>query len=785
MNIFKPRMTRPSTAQAEAEDPSVTPRMTRSAFANTQQSTPRITQFGTGKPAVDVAKPKIIGVKPTVGSSNLNIGGGTPTGGQTLPTTPNTTTTTTTPVTTATSNKVMNVDNASLNASRDYSMDVMKGRDFLTQGMISGNSEQEAARSAAARGASAQQANLAGMSASAQNLIGRLGERDIEAERQAGLAKQQQVLGDRADVAASNLAGIGQFESSYNLDKSQVDQGNLEKEYNETIKNVKINTPEGLAAVNAVRAKMGWNEIGYDEAVELKNKSDRDGYLKEFYADLELTKDSFFDDNTKTYDIDAIIADDQMSKKLIRAWESESNGTNKYDPTDPNDVEALKKYTLKHVTSGMSTEADRAANELLDALTEYTTSPEFKSLPKGTQDEIIEGLSGVSALAKTGLTPTVDSNGVFTLKDMSGNVIFGTSVYDNMGSSYKKVGDNVSITSPDGTTSIATQDSNGTWTTETTVVDPKLGEQNKNAIESAVKNGKHSAGTRGSLGTYTYDSTTGDVTKSYLGKTTTFKKDASGNWVAYSKKNSKLSGSQLDYVNKVVGDKSLIDPVTNEKYVVPTGVKPNSWYSQGGKVFMNDGGTPKAVEISEIQTNDVGKLIDATSDNLSLSGNSPLRSYLDSISQTGTMQEKISALLTDSGLTPAQKAKVASSNSSILHDYGTLNNEQAFNATNTMSKGQKVTTDAGEFVIIGDMTTPTWGDGKTALSETILNKLPGVKDTFLGGSDGEYVRAVSALDKNGNVVVLKFTKKEDTAKPKLFDGKVAGTKSTSYKVEVQ
>ncbi len=396
--------------------------------------------------------------------------------------------------------------NKSIEKAKEHSTDVMQGSDSTTQQILNRFSEQNAAAGSAKRGADAQRAELSGASQSTQNILGQLTNRDIEQQRQTGIAEMAQGLGQRADAQASQLSQIGQFEKQQALNEAQfkeqqeqfditsaqtdtqldqnqqkIDQAaeqwdkefehikgvekksNLEKAYDQMVSQTDFTNAGEVEALQEWRKENDMSPLPYS-----KLKSDAFD-AKEAKANAELINELTVSDTSGLYtgadgstDVFKAYESSKVQSILKDLWQSEHNGL--AGEFDPNNADH-KKWALENMKVGLTSTTDANLINHNKTVADYKNSDEYLNLSDAEKIAADEIFADAKETLILGGTLEMDDDGNLTLITADGTVVGESkTIIDDYGSTYEsKIPGVVQVVNEDGTQGAYTKNEDGEW----------------------------------------------------------------------------------------------------------------------------------------------------------------------------------------------------------------------------------------------------------------------------------------------------------------------------------
>lgn len=562
-----------------------------------------------------------------------------------------------------------------LQKSKEHATNVMQGADPLTQQIMTQQSEQSAAKSAARLGAEAQRAELSGASQSTQNILSQLTGRDIEQQRQQGVVDMVSNLGQRADQQSAQLANIGQFEvqqdlserqfaeqqeqfdetlgfskeqfaeqqkqneitnqqweDKFGFEKGVYQKSQSEKEFDLMLTTSDLTNPDDIDALNAYREE---NELPALSMAALKN----DAFTaKEAEYEAKLINDITVDvakgmyiGSDGTVDLNAAV--DSNKSALENLWQAETKGLmGDYDSDNANHRDWAKDKVKGGTMSATQTDLVTYNNDVANfKLTDtYANATETE---KAAWDEVFK--QGEVYITAGGLG-AFDDNGNFVVTDPSGTELFTTElVADKAGNTYdlNETGDGVTMSDGDGAETEWVKNADDEWivsgTDATTYVktdsdiDSATSDQIKGYTDS-IDNGAYEGGRYRS-----YDSDTG-IFSIYLAETgaVSFKK-VDGEWVEIDPESAKANivkatEDQKKYLDNTLDGtdpnedsyESIVDETLSEDggVAVPEGKEATgSVFESDSKTYIN--GVDGVIELnpSTMTVSDINDIVRAGS----------------------------------------------------------------------------------------------------------------------------------------------------------------------------
>jgi hypothetical protein len=522
------------------------------------------------------------------------------------------------------------VMNKSLLTAQEHAQDVMQGDDPTSKQILNQFSEQSAASASARRGAAAQRAELSGASQSTQNILGQLTDREIEQQRQTGITEIAKGLGARADDQAAKMLDIGkfeetqglevekfeeqkdQFDKNYELNKKQVehhiaqgDQSMALELIDNMEKDVDWTNEEEVQKLNDLREENGLATLTYDDVIDKKFDQIGDNANIDLNAHITTNKSAYFDDATGEYDINLALEDEAVKQHINDIITSQSNGTDSFDPTDPEDIERAKAILDPMFTS--TTEA--ILQTMDDDWAKVESSDWFNNLSANEQQQEREAYENMRILAQLGVEREyVDGKLVYKL---NGEVISeSTMVADKSGNIYTSTDDGVTVSNDDGTLTDYYKNEDGEWVTDTTEA-PTISNTGINKLDK-LESGEAVEG-------WTFDSGTGAASD---GSGNEYGKNDAGEWEITNPGTTqkKADSNTSKYLDSAQGDEeSLADEFKTDEVTIPKDITEGGmWIDEdSGEFYVKSGGTASIVDLSAMTPNssDFKKVLAMSKDN--------------------------------------------------------------------------------------------------------------------------------------------------------------------------
>jgi hypothetical protein len=324
--------------------------------------------------------------------------------------------------------------------TKDYMADVVQGRDPSTMLMVNRFAEESAAREASVKGAAAQRAEMSGLSETGQAVQEQMVARDLESQRQQGLADLAQNAAARQMQAAGTLYGIGQDE----IAQGKADLASM-REHLDWDNPSEVET-YATTYENVHGFKPSLDQMEYDKQMGYKATRQSD-----LLTDFTNNSSAYFDKNTGSYDPELFVLGnvDTISEEFEAEFGDFSDGLNGKTEFDVNDPEHLA-WAERLVKPAMTTVDEQVINDASNTINLWKEQPWYANAGESAQAAMDESFDSWLSIITSGGAVDVAGDSV-TITDENGET--ETITYDKT-----KSGNTVTYSDADESVSIKTED---------------------------------------------------------------------------------------------------------------------------------------------------------------------------------------------------------------------------------------------------------------------------------------------------------------------------------------